>query len=139
MLGAGQTKRAAGAAAAAGVLDTRAAADAALLRMFTRARRSGQPLLLLRWTPRGGGARGRAARALAAELRLGDLVWREPGAEWLVLAEGVAAPSAAAAALARRLEQVLARAGAECECRLAAFPAQGITLGALLEAVAWRR
>jgi hypothetical protein len=123
---------------AAGVLDSRAAADAALLRMFTRARRSGQPLLLLRWRPRGGAGRARAARALAAELRLSDLAWREPGAEWLVLAEGVAAPSAAAASLAHRLQQTLAGAGCECEGRLAAFPAQGITLAALLEAVAWR-
>ncbi|HET9785117.1 MAG TPA: hypothetical protein VFP94_09205, partial [Terriglobales bacterium] len=105
-----------------GVLDSRARAEAALLRMFTRARRSGQPLLLLRWTPRSGRAAGGGGRALAAELRLGDLVWREPGAEWLVLLEGVATPSPAAAAVAARLEQALARAGAECACRRAGFP-----------------
>jgi len=122
---------------AAGFLNGRSAADAALLRMFTRARRGRQPLLLVRCAARGGAATARAGAALAGELRLGDLLWREPGAEWLALLEGVTAPSTAAAAVAARVEAVVGRAGGACECRVAGFPAQGITLAALLEEVGW--
>ncbi|HVA64241.1 MAG TPA: hypothetical protein VNF74_10995 [Terriglobales bacterium] len=139
----------------AGILASRRQAEAALLRMLSRARRQQAPLLLLRIAPgreaaggaagageAPGGDAGRAAAGhqrfledLAAELRLGDLAWWEPGGVVLALLEGAGRPQA----VLERLQQRARRAGAAPAWRAAAFPEQGLTLEALLEEVQWTR
>jgi len=129
----------------AGILASRRQAEAALLRMLSRARRQQAPLLLLRIAPgreAGGGGGGRAAAGhqrfledLAAELRLADLAWWEPGGVVLALLEGAGRPQA----VLERLQQRARRAGAAPAWGAAAFPEQGLTLEALLEEVQWTR
>lgn len=120
----------------AGILASRRLADAALLRLFSRARRRAAPLLLLRLARTGldGGSLPVAfLRALAAEVRIGDLVWQEPGAEVLFLLEDADEPEA----VQQRLRVCAARAGLEIQLRAARFPRQGITLESLLQEVGW--
>ncbi|HUX66061.1 MAG TPA: hypothetical protein VMV31_01075 [Terriglobales bacterium] len=122
----------------AGILASRRQAEAALLRMLSRARRQQAPLLLLRISPGGeaaAAAHQRFLEELAAELRLGDLAWWEPGGVVLALLEGAGRPQA----VLQRLQQRAQRAGAAPAWRAAAFPEQGLTLEALLEEVQWMR
>lgn len=120
--------------APAGILPSRRQAEAALLRMLSRARRQQTPLVLLRIAPGGEAAAAghlRFLTALGAELRLGDLAWWEPGGVVLALLEGAGRPQA----VLERLQQRARRSGAAPGWRAAAFPEQGLTLEALLQAV----
>ncbi|MGH9418038.1 MAG: hypothetical protein ACRD01_15565 [Terriglobales bacterium] len=120
-----------------GILASRQRAQPALLRMFSRARRHQTPLALVAI-----GASPEAAAGahqlflceLAAELRLCDLAWWEPGGVVLVLLEA----AASAAALERMQRRALA-SGARPRWRMACFPQQGLTLDALLQEVQWPR
>lgn len=124
------------AAATPGILASRRLAGSALLRMLSRARRDGLPLLLVRldWPAEGvhESQRRRFLNALASELRISDLAWWEPA--WkalLLLLESAEAPAAPLA----RLEQCARVEGITLHARAAQFPRQGVTLAALLERV----
>ncbi|HVA63884.1 MAG TPA: hypothetical protein VNF74_09190 [Terriglobales bacterium] len=121
----------------AGILANREQAAAALLRMLSRARRRREALLLVCMRSRPASAvaelgHERFLAGLAAEVRISDLVWREPAGMILLLLEG----TAQARPVLARLEHRAQLAGTRPEWRSAAFPEQGLTLQALLEAVA---
>ncbi|MGH9474740.1 MAG: hypothetical protein ACRD1C_00245 [Terriglobales bacterium] len=120
----------------AGVLASRRLADAALLRLFSRARRRAAPLVLLRAARTGldGSVLPFAfLETLVAQVRIGDLVWQEPGAEVLMLLE----ETDDATAVEMRLRLCAARTGLELEMHTAQFPRQGVTVERLLEEVGW--
>jgi hypothetical protein len=127
--------------AASGLFANRRQAQPALLRMFARARRAQTPLLLVRLSLASDGgaaeaeARPRPWEASVGELRLTDLAWAESREEMMLLLENAGEEDG----LRRRLEQRAGGAGARLHWRGARFPEQGLTLEALLEAVAWRR
>ncbi|HWG38889.1 MAG TPA: hypothetical protein VN690_14345 [Terriglobales bacterium] len=119
----------------AGILASRLAAHPALLRILSRARRQQAPLVLLRVAPDPAASAGddrhrRFLEALAAEVRVSDLVWWEPGAVVMLMLESARAPHQPLARL-RRLAQL---EGARPRWGAAQFPEQGLTLQALLEA-----
>jgi hypothetical protein len=121
----------------AGILANREQAAAALLRMLSRARRQRAALLLVSMRSRAAGAvaelgHARFLAGLAAEVRISDLVWREPAGMILLLLEG----AAEAQPVLERLERRAQLAGTQPEWRSAAFPEHGLTLQALLEAMA---
>lgn len=122
----------------AGILANREHASAALLRMLSGARRRREALLLVRLRPLGEDpvaelGHRRFLAGLAAEVRIGDLAWYEPAGTVVLLLEGAAAAAPVLERLARRAQL----AGARAEWRSASFPEHGLTLQALLEAVAW--
>jgi len=119
----------------AGILASRQAAHPALLRILSRARRQQAPLVLLRIAPDPAAALGddrhrRFLEALAAEVRVSDLAWWEPGAVVMLLLEC----ARAAREPLLRLRQLALVAGARPRWGAALFPEQGLTLQALLEA-----
>lgn len=121
-------------------LDT---AHGPLRRIFTRARRLGCGLTLLRLdlaaatagqNGKGGGQPRIAAflPRLSAELRATDLAWRgRQAAEWFILLEATADASAAI----RRWQESARQWGLELRAQQVAFPRGGLTLGALLSAL----
>ncbi|MGH9486438.1 MAG: hypothetical protein ACRD04_02460 [Terriglobales bacterium] len=120
-----------------GIVASRRLADMALLRLFSRARRRGTPLLLARLA-RSGRSGGELPEefllGLAAGVRIGDLVWFEPGAEILLLLEDAEDGTAVQARLQERARQL----GVELDWHSAQFPRHGLSLDALLEKVRWR-
>lgn len=116
------------AAAPAGILPSRAVAQAALLRMLSRARRHGRPLLLLSLTAV---APAEFWTELATDCRIADLAWQESSGQVLALLEDTAAP----AAVAERLRERARARGIALGLGWAQFPRQGLTLEALLERV----
>ncbi|HXR96458.1 MAG TPA: hypothetical protein VN709_01315 [Terriglobales bacterium] len=143
--------RAAGALAPpSGILASRDQAHPALLRMFGRARRRQAPLTLVRMAPDGAPPTATAEAGcarwlaeLAAEMRINDLAWHEPGGVVMLLLEDATAtigngtPSGLPAGL-ERLRERARQHGVAVNWRSAQFPQQGLTLQALLEEVAWR-
>ncbi|MGH9481913.1 MAG: hypothetical protein ACRD1L_07440, partial [Terriglobales bacterium] len=69
---------------------------------------------------------------LAAELRLADLCWHEPGGVVVALLEA----ASAAAPVLERLERHARRAGVRPRWAVARFPEHGLTLDGLLAAAA---
>lgn len=119
----------------AGILANRELAAAGLLRMLSRARRRQEPLLLVCIRPRGDGAVAEQAyrrflAGLGAEVRISDLAWYEPAGAVMLLLEGAATPAL------ERLQRRAQLAGTQPDWHSARFPEQGLTLQALLEAVA---
>jgi hypothetical protein len=122
----------------AGILASRRQAQPALLRMFGRARRHNAPLLLARLAPPAAApeaALQRFATALAGDVRLTDLAWREADGGLMLLLEGAGAEQE----LRQRLQQQAATCHLRLDWRAARFPDQGLTLERLLETVAWPR
>ncbi|MGH9414807.1 MAG: hypothetical protein ACRD0Y_13840 [Terriglobales bacterium] len=121
----------------AGILASRRAADAALLRVFSRARRRGGPLLLLRMEidhDHGRSLPRDFLTGVAAQMRINDLAWREAGAGILLLIED----ADDAAPLASRIRERAAQHGLSLRMHQAQFPRHGLTLDALLVEVGWR-
>lgn len=121
-----------------GILATRQQAEPGLLRILSRARRRKTPLLLLRLelkpAPQQAPERCRPfLLALAAGIRMHDLCWwdEECGALLLLLEEAESERS-----LLERLERRAQVSGLELRPVTARFPEQGLTLQALVEAVA---
>lgn len=109
-----------------GILPTRARAQSALLRIFSRARRQQRPLLLVAVTT---SEPGRWLADLATDWRIGDLAWRERAGRVLALFEDIPDP----ACLLGRLRAQAQAAGAEAGWHWAQFPQDGLTLEALLD------
>lgn len=110
----------------AGILPSRARAQSALLRMFSRARRQQRPLLLVAVTT---AEPAEWLSDLAADWRIGDLAWREREGRVLALFEDAGSP----ASLLERLRGEARARGAEAAWGWAQFPQQGLTLEALVE------
>lgn len=122
------------------VLSGLASAHGPLRRMFTRARRLGLELTLLRLEfsaarQDGRGGSGRVALflpRLSTELRATDLAWRgRRQTEWMILLE--AAPNASAAI--QRWQESAREWGLELRVQQIRFPGGGLTLAALLAAL----
>ncbi|MGH9466892.1 MAG: hypothetical protein ACRD1Y_06010 [Terriglobales bacterium] len=126
---------AAAAPVAPGILPNRKQASAAVLRLLSRARRRNAPLVLLRiWTEGTLPLPPAWLAARAADLRIGDLAWQEPGAQLLLLLED----ANSASALVTRWRGLAAPPAPEWQWRSASFPEQGLTMEALLLEVGWR-
>lgn len=110
----------------AGILPSRGRAQAALLRIFSRARRQQRPLLLVSLTTSEPAA---WLAELATDWRIGDLAWREPKGRVMALFEDVADP----APLLERLRAQARAWDASVSWRWAQFPQQGVTLEALFD------
>lgn len=121
-----------------GILATRRQAEPGLLRILSRARRRKAPLLLLRLNlhpaPQAAPDRCRPfLLGLTAGIRMHDLCWwdEECGSLLLLLEE-----AESEIAVIERLERKASGTGLELRLAAARFPEQGLTLQALVEAVA---
>jgi hypothetical protein len=121
-----------------GILPGRKQADRALVRMLSRARRKELPLVMLRLDvqPAPSLAPDRFAsflEELSASLRISDLGWWDPElGSILLLLEDVDTVDGFLARLEKRADAH----GVHLRVKRAHFPRQGVTLPALLEAVA---
>lgn len=121
-----------------GVLGSRGQAEPALTRMLSRARRKETPLLLIRLdvqpAPPAAPERFSAfITEIAARIRISDLCWWDTECgSLLLLFEEVRAGETMLA----RIQQCAESHGLNARVRRAQFPEEGLTLSALLEAVA---
>jgi hypothetical protein len=121
-----------------GILPGRKEADPALVRMLSRARRRELPLIMLRLDvqPAPSLVPERFTsflHELSSSLRISDLGWWDPQyGSVLILLEGVETVEGFLA----RLERSAQAHGLNLRVKRAQFPKQGVTLPALLEAVA---
>jgi hypothetical protein len=121
-----------------GILQGRKQADPALVRMLSRARRKELSLVMLRLEVQPAPSLvperfSSFLQELAASLRISDLGWWDPEfGSVLLLLEDVAAVDG----FLERLEKRAQVHGLSLRVKRAQFPKQGVTLPALLEAVA---